>query len=102
MSPTPEALTGRFQPPSEAKVAGAAHTVPLATHYQGHTQSRVQLSLGNPHNPHTAVGVGGGLKAHSVHSHWLVIMETLKKWNQEPGSTCKKADLRKDPLELIK
>lgn len=60
----PAALTGRFQPPGKAEVAGAAHTVLLATHYQGHTQSREQLSFGNPGNPQTAwKGEVGALKS---------------------------------------
>lgn len=50
----PVALTGRSQPSGKAGVAGAAHTVPLATQHQGHTHRREKLSVRNPGNPQTA------------------------------------------------
>lgn len=61
----PAALTGRFQPPGKAEVAGAAHRVLLATHYWGHTQSREKLS-----NPQTAWdgGGGGGANKHTLNA----------------------------------
>lgn len=65
----PAALTGRFQPPGKAEVAGVAHTVLLATHYQGHTQSREQLSFVNRGNPQTAWEWGrGGAEKHTLYA----------------------------------